>query len=582
MLKIVKRVFFIAKKYKKKLALSFFMNLMENTMSALLYFCIFLTFKWIIEGSVLTNKIAWLAVALVMISVLKFVFKLLEYTLQSGTGYEIICDERLRLGKKLLNLSMEFYQDMDAGNISSVINNDLVFVESMAMNFISKIVGGIISAVIMMVVLFVLDWRIALVACVCCPISFVANRMIQKIFKKYSIDRQSVHAETSSVILEYLQGIYVIKAFGLVGKQRERIERVLKKLELVSYDFEMKILPWMGLYLIAFHIGTALILATTIFFFLNSQMSLLITLVIITMIFVIYTPLELIGSSSGFIRLLNACLDRMKHIMNYPVMDDNGLEIVPEHFDVSFSHVSFTYGVHYVLNDITFRVPEHSVTAIVGPSGSGKSTILNLIAKFWDIDSGIIQIGEIDIKKLKCETVMKSISAVFQKTYLFHDTIYNNILFGNPSATKKCVINAAKKAHCHEFIMKMEHGYDTVIGEGGLTISGGERQRISIARALLKDAPIILLDEVTTNIDPQNEKLIQQAISRLVENKTVFIVSHKLATIRNADQIIVLSKQGKISEIGTHEELLQKNGEYKILWKKSQQVNKWVLNTKAN
>lgn len=581
MLKIVKRVFSIAGKYKGKLILSFFMSFLENAMSALSFFFIFLAFKWIVEGSISADKIMWLAVVLVTTLILRFVFKLLEYILQSGTGYEIVCDERLRLGEKVLHLSMGFYQDMDAGNISSVINNDLVFIEGMAMSFVSKIVGGIISVVLMMAVLFVLDWRIALVACIGYPISLIANRMIQRIYTKCSADRQRAHAETSSVILEYLQGIYVIKAFRFAGKQKERFESILKNLELASYDFEMKILPWMGLYLVSFHIGTALVLAATTFFFLSSGISLLVVLIIVAMIFAIYAPVELIGSSSGFIRLLNACLDRMKYIMDYPVLDADSSEVSPEQFDVSFSNVYFSYGVHHVLNNITFRAPEHSMTAIVGPSGSGKSTILNLIARFWDVNSGTIKIGGIDIKKLKCETVMQNISAVFQKAYLFHDTVYNNILFGNPDAEEKCVINAAKKAHCHEFIMQMEHGYDTVIGEGGSTISGGERQRISIARALLKDAPIILLDEVTANIDPQNEKLIQQAINRLVEDKTVFVVAHKIATIRNANQIIVLSEHGKISEIGTHEELLQRSGEYMMLWKKSQQVSNWVLSTET-
>ena len=278
-------------------------------------------------------------------------------------------------------------------------------------------------------------------------------------------------------------------------------------------------------------------------------------------------------------RLMNACLDRMQTIMDYPVMDSEGSAAAPKRYDVSFQDVSFSYGIKPVLQNISFDAPEHSMTAIIGPSGSGKSTLLNLIARFWDVGSGNILIGGVDIKTLKCETIMENISAVFQKAYLFHDTIYNNILFGNPQATKEQVIAAAKKAHCHEFISRLETGYDTMVGEAGATLSGGERQRVSIARALLKDAPIILLDEVTANIDPENEKLIQQAIDELIKEKTVFVVAHKLATIRNAYQIIVLGSEGTIAELGTHDELIKQNGLYTMLWNKSQKVSSWTLNS---
>ena len=212
------------------------------------------------------------------------------------------------------------------------------------------------------------------------------------------------------------------------------------------------------------------------------------------------------------------------------------------------------------------------MTAIVGPSGSGKSTLLNLTARFWDVKAGAVKIGGIDVRSMKCETVMEQITAVYQKAYMFQDTVYNNILLGNQSASRNLVIEAAKKARCHEFIMKLENGYETVVGEGGATLSGGERQRISIARALLKDAPIILLDEVTANIDPENERYVQEAINQLIRNKTVFVVAHKLSTIQNAHQIVVLGKNGNVEEIGTHEELYEKQGAYRMMWEKSQRI----------
>lgn len=526
------------------------------------------------------RQILILAVVLVVSLILRFLFKLLEYIFQSGVGYEIVCDERLKLGEKLLRLSMGFYSDTDAGNISSVINNDLVFVENLAMNYVSKIVGAITSAVLMTVFLFVLDWRIALVACIGYPLAWLANRFIQRTFIKYSKVRQEAHAETSSIMLEYLQGIYVIKAFRWTGGQKKRLVDVLKRLEIVSFDFEMKGLPWVGLYLVSFHIGTVAVLVAVACFLMGASLSLGTALIFVTILFTFYAPAELIGLTSGFIRLMNACLDRMQAIMGYPVMDAEGAVKAPERYDVSFQNVAFSYGDKPVLRNVSFFAPEHSMTAIIGPSGSGKTTLLNLIARFWDVDSGSIRIGGVDIKTLKCKTVMENISAVFQKAYLFHDTVYNNILFGNPQATKEQVLDAAQKAHCHEFISCLEKGYDTVVGEGGSTVSGGERQRVSIARALLKDAPVILLDEVTANIDPENEKLIQQAVGELVKDKTVFVVAHKLATIRNAYQIIVLNSQGMIAEIGTHEELIEQNGLYTMLWNKSQKISGWKLDAK--
>lgn len=579
MLGIIHRIFTISGRYRGKLIFSFAMSFLENTMFALSIFFIFAAFGWIITDSLSSGKILLLSAASVAALLFRFLFKLLEYVFQSGTGYEIVCDERLKLGEKLLHLSMGFYSSNDAGNISSVINNDLVFVEDMAMNFVSKITGAITSAVLIAAFHFMLDWRIALVACISYPLAWWANRFMQRTLVKYSRKRQETHAETSSIMLEYLQGIYVIKAFRLAGRQKKRLEDILNRLEIVSFDFEMKGLPWNGVYLISFHIGTALILAAVIYFLSGLSLPLETALIFVTMLFTFYAPVELIGLTSGFIRLMNACLDRMQAIMDYPVMDTEGSGRGPEKYDVSFQNVSFSYGTKPVLQNISFDATEHSMTAIIGPSGSGKSTLLNLIARFWDVNSGSIRIGGVDIKTLKCETIMENISAVFQKAYLFHDTIFNNILFGNPRATKEQVVNAAKKAHCHEFISHLENGYDTMVGEAGATLSGGERQRISIARALLKDAPVILLDEVTANIDPENEKLIQQAINELVKDKTVFVVAHKLATIRKANQIVVLNTEGTIAELGTHDELFGLNGLYTMLWNKSQKMSNWSLDT---
>lgn len=577
MLKIIGRILDLSGKYKGKLIFSFFMSFLESTMASISLFAVYIALRWVVDGTLDQTRIIGITVFLLVSMGLRYLFKLLEYVFQSGIGYEIVSDERLKLGEKLLHLSMGFYSDTDAGNISSVLANDLVFVESMAMSFLSKVFGGIFSAIMVTGFMFFIDWRVALIACVGYPVSWLLNRHIQKIFIRHSKLRQESHAETASVMLEYLQGMFVIKAFGLAGKQKDRLESVLKRLEVVSFDFEMKVAPWMGLYLSCFHICTALILGSVAIFYLGASMTLSSAFLFVVMLFTFYAPMELIGMFSGILRLMNACLDRMQSIMDYPVMDEECGGIQPKRFDVVFNDVHFSYEHRKILDGISFTAPEKTLTAIVGSSGSGKSTILNLIARFWDVQKGSIQIGGINIQDMKCDEVMEHISVVFQKAYLFHDTILNNIRFGNPNATREQVIEAAKKAHCHEFIIKMKNGYDTEIGEAGGTLSGGERQRVTIARALLKDTPIVLLDEVTANIDPENEMLIQQAINALVQEKTVFVVAHKLATIQNANQIIVLGGDGTIREHGRHQQLLEAEGLYAELWRKSQKISTWMI-----
>lgn len=577
MTKIIGRILKLSGKYKGKLLFSFVAGFLDSAMPSISILFIFLSFNWFLTGTLTPGKIALVAILLVASVLLRFLFKLLEYVYQSGVGYEIVCDGRLALGDKLSHLSMGFFSDTDAGELSSVINNDLVFVETMAMSYVSKVTGALFSALMVTLALFLLDWRIGLAACVAYPAAFFINRAIQRIFTKHSKGRQEAHAATSSIMLEYLQGIYVIKAFRLAGKQRQRLESVLKRLEVVSYDFEMKGMPWLALYFILFNVFTSIILVLVALFFFGGSMTLGIALVLVTMSFALYAPMEMLVVSSGILRLMNTCLDRMQAILDYPVMDEDGADTTPPAFDVAFRDVHFSYGSKAVLSGVSFHATERTLTAIVGPSGSGKSTVLNLIARFWDVQGGQIEMGGVDIRSMKCDSVMSCISAVFQKAYLFHDTIEANIRFGNPNATHEQVVAAAKKAHCHEFIERMENGYATVVGEGGGTLSGGERQRVAIARALLKDTPIILLDEVTANIDPENERLIQQAVNALVKEKTVFVVAHKLATIQNAHQILVLGGDGSIREQGTHKELMAAGGIYKDLWRKSQAISNWTL-----
>ena len=577
MLDIIRRILRLSGKTKSKLLLSFAVGFLESVMPSLSLLFMFFSFRWYLAGDIRMKRIIWVALFLLCSLVLRFIFKLLEYRLQSGAGYEMVCNQRLALGEKLLHLPMSFYHDTDAGELSSVVNDDLVFVEGMAMSFLSKIISAMISIVLLMLTLLILDFRIALLALLAYPFAILVHHQTQQIYQRKSKERQTAHAATSSVMLEYLHGIYVVKAFRITGIQKKRLEGVLKNLEMTSYDFEMAGMPYMTLYFVIFNLFTAVILFAVAFFFSDGSLPLEKTLLLVITAFSVYAPMETLGMTSGILRLMNECIHRMETVLETPDMDKQGESITPAAFDIRFRNVSFSYGEKQVLTGIDFYAPEKTLTAIVGPSGSGKSTLLSLIARFHDAKSGTVEIGGVDVRKMRSDVVLRNISFIFQKVYLFHNTIEANLRFGNPNAAFADIREAAKKAHCHEFIEKMANGYQTVIGEGGVTLSGGERQRIAIARALLKDAPIILLDEATVNIDPENELLIQEAIDALIREKTVFVVAHKLSPIKNAQQIIVLNQDGRVQETGTHEALIREGGAYRRLWDLQARTNAWNI-----
>ncbi len=577
MLDIIRRILRLSGKTKSKLLLSFAVGFLESVMPSLSLLFMFFSFRWYLAGDIRMKRIIWVALFLLCSLVLRFIFKLLEYRLQSGAGYEMVCNQRLALGEKLLHLPMSFYHDTDAGELSSVVNDDLVFVEGMAMSFLSKIISAMISIVLLMLTLLILDFRIALLALLAYPFAILVHHQTQQIYQRKSKERQTAHAATSSVMLEYLHGIYVVKAFRITGIQKKRLEGVLKNLEMTSYDFEMAGMPYMTLYFVIFNLFTAVILFAVAFFFSDGSLPLEKTLLLVITAFSVYAPMETLGMTSGILRLMNECIHRMETVLETPDMDKQGESITPAAFDIRFRNVSFSYGEKQVLTGIDFYAPEKTLTAIVGPSGSGKSTLLSLIARFHDAKSGTVEIGGVDVRRVRSDVVLRNISFIFQKVYLFHNTIEANLRFGNPNAAFADIREAAKKAHCHEFIEKMANGYQTVIGEGGVTLSGGERQRIAIARALLKDAPIILLDEATVNIDPENELLIQEAIDALIREKTVFVVAHKLSPIKNAQQIIVLNQDGRVQETGTHEALIREGGAYRRLWDLQARTNAWNI-----
>ena len=292
--------------------------------------------------------------------------------------------------------------------------------------------------------------------------------------------------------------------------------------------------------------------------------------------FLIFSQIKSAGSGVSALRLVGSSIDHANQVDEIPEMAEKGKAQHPKGQDISFEHVDFSYDRKPILKDVSITIPDKTTTAIVGPSGSGKTTLCNLIARFWDVDGGAVRIGGIDVKDYTLESLMDQVSMVFQNVYLFADTIENNIKFGRPDATHEQVVEAAKKACCHEFIESFPDGYNTIIGEGGATLSGGEKQRISIARAMLKDAPIIIFDEATANVDPENEDKLQKAMEALMKDKTILMIAHRLKTVQKADQILVLDG-GHIVQKGTHDELAGQDGLYRDFLDARKEAAGWKL-----
>ncbi len=571
MLQVLKRMTRLAGDYGKNLTRAYVVSFFEAIAEKVPMFMILYTLMQATAGA-LTQKDFWIVFAAVLCSlVLAVILRFVREKNQSGSGYMIFARERLKLGGTIKMFPMSYFTEGNIGNLSAVISSDIKFIEEMGMTQLTTITTSMITLAVTLLMLSFFSPVIALIMLVTCFLEILIFNKIQKISQRYSKNVQECQQEATSAAVEYIKGMQVIKAFHLVGGKQERTNSCYRKLSNVQFDFEKKFIGPAVLAdsVIALSIGGIVSVASISL--VNGTMTLALMLMLTIFAFEIYRPVSSLISISAEIRLMEAGMDRYEKILKEKTISDTGKEVKLKNRDIEFKDVSFDYGDKPILKHVSFLAKEKTITALVGKSGCGKTTICNLIARFWDSEAGQILLGDADIREMSFEQLMSNISMVFQRVYLFHDTVYNNILFGNAYATCEQVIAAAKKARCYDFIMKMPDGFDTVVGEGGATLSGGEKQRISIARAILKDAPIVLLDEATASIDPDNERYIQQAISELVAEKTLIVIAHKLTTIKNANQILVID-DGEICERGTHDELVIKEGLYKKLWNKRNQA----------
>ncbi|MFV0352627.1 MAG: ABC transporter ATP-binding protein [Oscillospiraceae bacterium] len=424
----------------------------------------------------------------------------------------------------------------------------------------------------------VFDWRMTLATLAVIPLSIPLAVIAYKQLTHKNLDLLNVQQENTAKILEYVGGIQTLKAFNQTDEMYQSLQASCDEMREKSISMESAAAPVGMIARSILNAGIAVVMGFGVFLLLNGSLAPLTLFVFLMLALNIYNPIMSLMMMLVNITRLNHCAGRIKEVMEEKELPYNKTATAPTASNINFDNVSFGYGNNQVLHNITLNIPAKSLTALIGPSGSGKSTITRLIARFWDAQSGSISIGGVPVTQLSADDVLENISVVFQDVYLFHDTIENNIRMGNPAASNEEVAFVAKQAACHDFIMALPDGYKTMVGEGGNTLSGGEKQRISIARALLKNAPIVLLDEATASLDPQNEVWIQQAIDALVKDKTVVIIAHRLRSIQNANQIIVLDK-GEVSQLGTHAQLVEQDGLYRQLWNEQQKAGSWKLSS---
>lgn len=560
MIKTLSKIYQFSGKMQGTMKKAILFSVLHSLFDMMSFGALAMVFSGLTDG--FTTSMIWMIFGITLASMLLKIY--CSYISDFGKvqiGYFMCAEKRIHIGDRMKYMPMGYFNDHNLGNLTSVVTTTMGDIENNASMVLTNILGGYIHAAIITIVMLCIDWRIGLtILCGILLFTWCIGRL-QKKSETVSPQRQQAQEALVSNVLEYVQGMLIVKSFNLGQNSNSKMRQAILDSKDKNLKLERTFVPYNMLQQIILYGTSILVIVEGLYFYLNGTMALSICLLMTVASFMLFSQLQSAGNTSSLLRLLDVSIDKVNEIDNTPVMDEHGKPINPPNYNIVFDDVSFSYGEHKTLDHVSLSIPEKTVTAIVGPSGAGKSTLCNLIARFWDVDDGKITIGGIDVRDYTLDSLLTNISEVFQKVYLFADTIENNIKFGNPAASHNEVVKAAQKACCHDFIMSLPDGYDTVIGEGGATLSGGEKQRISIARAILKDAPIIILDEATSSVDPENENLLMGAISELTKNKTVIMIAHRLKTVRNADQIFVLSG-GHIVQTGKHEDLIRQPGIY--------------------
>ena len=536
-------------------------ELLRSIFEALQFVALLIVLRALVEQNI-TGATAWTALGIMVVSVAGAALCwYLAHNSEGHANYRMCGEKRIHIGERMKYMPMGYFNAQSLGSLTAAATSTMSDLESMSFAVIARTVVGMIRTAVFSLAIMCFDWRIGLVFFVGMLLFLWVNSRLLKKSRELSPGRLAAQTKLVDAVLEYIQGMSVVRAFHGDKAAKQTLNNTIKETENQNFKLERKRIPYNVLEQVVLRITSVLAILISIWLFLQGDMSLFSCLMMVVSAFLVYSELESAGEMFFMLPMIDASIDRVEEIDRAPRMDEGGSVQVPKSHDISFDHVDFSYGDRKIIDDVSFTIPEGTTTAIVGPSGSGKTTLTSLMARFWDVKKGSVKLGGIDVKDYSLDSLMSNFSMVFQNVYLFNDSIENNIKFGKPEASHEEVVAAAKAARCHDFIMALPDGYDTVIGEGGATISGGERQRLSIARAMLKDAPVVILDEATANVDPENEAELQAAIEALTGGKTIIMIAHRLKTVRHAHQMLVVD-HGRIVQHGTHDQLIQQKGIY--------------------
>ncbi len=568
MLKILHRLVNITGKYCFRIRASYITSFIKGIMMKASLILSFLAISFFMQGIMDGKRCLYIGIGIVLSIFLEAIFEHITNVLQSATGYMVFADMRMRLGDHLRKLPMGYFTEGNIGKISAVLATDMVFIEENCMGVLSELVSFMISQGLMVVMMFVMDYRLGFLSVLVVIAFVVIGNLMLKTTLDHSVIKQEGSESLTEEVLDFAEGIGIIKSYNMLGEKSKRLTDEFEKSCRESIGFEQDYSPWSRALYLTFGIGTSLMLALSGVLYSKGEISNIYMMGMVLFLFDLFVSIKSYYGQMARLTVTSASLDRIEEVFVAKELDDNGKKEFSYNgapdgavAEIEYRNVSFGYTAKDVLKNISFKIKTGEMTALVGPSGGGKSTIASLLARFWDVKEGSILVKGEDIRNVPLGNLMDQISMVFQRVYLFQDSVYNNIAIGRPDATKEEVIEAAKKARCYDFIMQLPEGFDTVIGEGGASLSGGEKQRISIARCILKDSPIVILDEATASVDADNERAIQEAISELCKDKTLLVIAHRLKTIKDADQILVVS-EGQIVEQGDHNTLLGMNGVY--------------------